>query len=164
MQDVIARLLHVITLARTRNMKHLRFASLVTILLAALFWRTQWLTLRPGLLVLLAGQLGTALFLVYRTGIISKNLRELQQTAVLSSDVLGWLDAEQTFVKRLAFLENASRVIGFVLLAYGFWVATQSLWLAFAIGVVYPVTAYFGIGRKNTVRTLRDLEAQKNSF
>jgi len=148
-----------IGLALQRNRKQLRFAALVAVLIAALLWRTQWLTLRPGLALLLMGQLCATAMLLYRTTVLSKALAETRSRS--RSDALAWFASEQTFVQRLALFENALRFIGFFLLAYGFWQATRSLWLAFAIGVIYPVAAYFGIGRTNTQRTLRELQVQK---
>ena len=149
-----------IDLALQRNRKQLRFAALVAVLIAALLWRTQWLTLRPGLALLLMGQLCATVMLLYRTATLSKALAKTRSRS--RSDALAWFASEQTFVRRLALFENALRFAGFLLLAYGFWQATRSLWLTLAIGVIYPVAAYFGIGRTNTQRTLRELQVQKN--
>ncbi len=157
-----ARYFQVIALAQARNAKHLRFAVLMTILIALLLWRTQWLSLHPGLIVLLIGQLGAALILFYRNAMLSRNLHQLRSTPVAKVAVLAWFSGEEVFVKRLALFEDGLRLLGFVLLAYGFWVSTGSLLIALVIGIAYPVTVYFGIGRKRTVRTLRDLEAQKD--
>jgi hypothetical protein len=149
-----------IGLALQRNRKQLRFAALVTVLIAALLWQTQWLTLRPGLGVLLMGQLCATAMLLYRTAALSKALAETRSRS--RSDALAWFASEQTFVQRLALFENSLRFVGFLLLAYGFWQATRSLSLAFAIGVIYPVAAHFGISRSNTQKTLRELQVQKN--
>jgi len=165
MQDSTARQLQVIALAQARNARHLRFAALVAVLVALLLWRTQWVTLRPGLIVLLIGQLGAALLLLYRNASLSRDLRRLQNTSSAAErSSLTWFDGEEAFVKRLALFENGLRLVGFALLAYGFWLPTRSIFIALAIGVAYPVTAYFGIGRRTTVRTLRDLEAQRNEL
>lgn len=164
MQDSAARQFQVIALAQARNARHLRFAALVTVLVALLLWRTQWVTLRPGLVVLLIGQLGAAVLLLYRNASLSRDLHRLQNTSAAEPSSLTWFDGEEAFVKRLALFENGLRLIGFALLAYGFWLPTRSIFIALAIGVAYPVTAYFGIGRRTTVRTLRDLEAQRNKL
>lgn len=162
MQGAPSRFVQAVAHARQRNSTHLRFAALVSILIGALLWRTQWLTLRPGLIVLLIGQLGATTILLYRRLTLKKNLYEAESGD--GSEAPLWFALEATFIKRLAVFENGLRLIGFVLLAYGFWVATRSPWLAVAIGIVYPITAYFGIGRANTQRTLRDLEIQKNKL
>ena len=162
MQEASSPSVHAIAIAKQRNAKHLRFAAMVAVLIAALLWRTQWLTLRPGLIVLLLGQLGAAIILSYRRVTLTKNLAAAGSNSDFNS--LDWFASEGTFVKGLATFENSLRLIGFVLLALGFWEATRSLWLALAIGLIYPITAYFGIGRANTQRTLRELEAQKKSL
>jgi hypothetical protein len=162
MQEASSRYVHAIALARQRNGKHLRFAALVAVLIAALLWRTQWLSLRSGLIVLLLGQIGAAMMLFRRGATLKKNLEAARNDTEFNA--LAWFAAEGAFVRSLDTFENSLRVIGFALLAYGFWNATRSLWLALVIGVIYPVTAYFGIGRANTRRTLRELEAQKNKL
>lgn len=162
MQGAPSRFVQAVAHAQERTTAHLRFAALVSILIGALLWRTQWLTLRPGLIVLLVGQLGATAILLYRCLALKKNLREAQSGG--ESEPLLWFAWEAAFIKRLAAFENSLRIIGFVLLAYGFWRATKSPWLAVAIGVVYPIAAYFGIGRASTRRTLRDLELQKNKL
>lgn len=162
MHGAPSRFVQAVAHAQQRNSTHLRFAALVSILIGALLWRTQWLTLRPGLIVLLIGQLGATAILLYRRFTLKKNLHEAESGG--GSEPPLWFTWEAAFVKRLAAFENGLRIIGFVLLAYGFWKATKSPWLALAIGFVYPIAVYFGIGRANTRRTLRDLEAQKNKL
>jgi uncharacterized protein YjeT (DUF2065 family) len=162
MQGAPSRYVQAVAHAQQRNRKHLRFAALVAILITALLWRTQWLTLRPGLIVLLLGQLGATTILLYRGVTLKKNLREAESGVGFEPST--WFALEAAFTKRIAMFENGLRLIGFVLLAYGFWIATKSLGLALAIGIVYPVTAHFGIGRANMRRTLRDLEMQKRKL
>lgn len=161
MQDATtSRFGQAVALALQRRRKRLRFAALIAVLISALLWRTQWLALRPGLALLLMGQLCATAMLLYRTTALSRALSEARNQP--RSDALTWFASEQTFVRRLALFENSLRFIGFFLLAYGFWQATRSLWLAFAIGVIYPAAAYIGIDRKNLQRTLRELQVQKN--
>jgi hypothetical protein len=148
--------------AQQRNRKHLRFAALVAVLIATLLWRTQWITLRPGLIVLLLGQLGATAALVRRGVGLKKRYHQAESGVAFEPPA--WFALEAAFIKRLAVFENTLRLIGFVLLAYGFWIATRSLGLALAIGVVYPIMAYFGIGRANMRRALRDLEIQKRKL
>ncbi len=162
MQGAPSPYVQVVAHAQQRNRTHLRFAALVAIPIATLLWRTQWLTLRPGLIVLLLGQLGATAALLHRRAALKKNFIQAEHGNGFEPPI--WFAMEAAFVKRLAIFENSLRFIGFVLLAYGFWTATRSLWLALAIGVVYPITAYLGIGRANTQRTLHDLEIQKQRF
>lgn len=162
MHGAPSRFAQAVAHAQQRNSAHLRFAALVSILIGALLWRTQWPTLRPGLIVLLIGQLGATAILLYRSLMLKKKLHEVDSGG--ESEPPLWFASEAAFIKRLAIFENSLRIIGFLLLAYGFWKATKSPWLALAIGVVYPIAAYFGIGRANTRRALRDLEIQKNKL
>jgi hypothetical protein len=67
-------------------------------------------------------------------------------------------------VKYSAGFENGVRTIGLVVLAYEFWVPTRNLWVALALGVVYPVTAYFGMVRGNIARTIQQLRTQKSEL
>lgn len=145
-------------LARVAHLKHLRFALLVAALIALLLWQSQWLTLRPALYLLLIGQLGTAGILFNRRTALSKE-QVTEQT-----EMLAWFDSEEAFVKYSAIFENGMRTIGLLALAYSFWAQTRNLWIAVALGVVYPLTAYFGMVRGNISRTIRQLRIQKNEM
>ena len=123
----------------------------MTAVIGLLLWQTQWLILRPGLAILLAGQLGTALMLLLHNFRLAKGEGPPSQ----------WFDAELAFVKRLALFENALRLAGFVVLAYEFWLATGNLIVSLLIGLVYPLTAYFGMARNSYVRSVRQLQADK---
>jgi hypothetical protein len=50
-----------VAMERSRHGKRLYTAIFVALLIACLLYETQWLMLRPGLLVLLIGQLGDVL-------------------------------------------------------------------------------------------------------
>jgi hypothetical protein len=158
MQSALERFSSFVTLARERHVKLMRFALVVAVLIALLFWQTQWITLRPALFLLLIGQVGTAAILFNRKTALSKRL-DLDEAGMLA-----WFDTEQTFVKYLAAFENGVRTIGLMVLAYGFWLTTRNLWVALALGVVYPVTAYFGMVRGNISRAIRQLRVQKTEM
>ena len=66
-------------------------------------------------------------------------------------------DSEQAFWTRLRLVDNFQRTLGFAVLGYGFWSATHNLWLALALGVLYPVVSALGVfNRRNRLRrTLR---------
>jgi hypothetical protein len=158
MQSVVERFSSFVAVARGRHGKHMRFALLVAVLIALLLWQTQWFTLRPALFLLLIGQIGTAAILFNRKTALSRGL-DLDE-----SGMLAWFDAEEAFVKYLAALENGVRTVGLMVLAYGFWVPTRNLWVALALGVVYPVTAYLGMVRGNIARTIQQLRTQKSEI
>lgn len=161
MQDLGARYLHAMKDAQQRNAKHLRFATLIAILVGLLLWRTQWPALRPGLIVLLVGQIGVALMLLLRNVLLARRQRSMRNPAD-QVGFLRWIDSEAAFIRLLASVENWSRLVGFAFLAYGFWLSTRSVLIPAIIGVIYPVTVYFGIARKNMARTLKELEARRD--
>jgi len=128
-----------------RNAKRFCTALLVAALISYLLYQTQWPALRPGLTVLLAGQLLDALALLWR------GLQPKPETAE-------WLQAELRFTSRLARADTIFQTAGFALLGYALWTSTQNLLLALAIGVLYPLTAYFGMTRPRNAAIRRKLE------
>ena len=159
MQSATARFSSLVALAHTRHVKRMQFAWLMAVLIAFLLWRTQWPMLWPGLWILLAGQIGAALFLIYRL-----RSGKGEENISLDGSGLQWFDKEETFLKRLFLFENLVRILGFLVLAYGFWLATRSLGIAIALGLIYPIIVYFGIGRRNNIRNIRQLQSQKNEI
>jgi hypothetical protein len=147
-----------VSIVRERHVKHMRFALVVAVLIALLLWQTQWIALRPALILLLLGQVGTAAILLNRRTPFSKS-PDLDEAGMLA-----WFDTEAVFVKYLAVFENGVRAIGLLVLAYEFWMTTRNLWVALALGVVYPMTAYFGMVRGSISRTIRQLRIQKNEI
>lgn len=119
----------------------LRTSVLAAILIGVLAWYTRWPSLRLGLLILLVGQLALALMLFVR-----KRTGDFQS-----------VDSEEAFWNRLRLVDNCQRTLGFGVLAYGFWTATHNLWLALALGVLYPAVSALGVfNRRNRLRrTLR---------
>jgi hypothetical protein len=65
--------------------------------------------------------------------------------------------SEERFIQRLTLFETACQVTGFLLLGRALWMATGSLLLALAIGVVYPMTLYVGLTRRKTAASLREI-------
>ncbi len=146
---------------RARHAKRSRFAAVIAALIAVLFYQTQWLILRPGLAILLVGQACVALALFLKNAKLQKDLDRTKAGAINATAFPAWFEGEELFVKRLALFENACQMIGFAALGYGIWVPTRSLWLALAIGVAYPATAYLGITRKRNLKTIRQLRTGK---
>ena len=138
---------------RSRHAKRARFAAMMAVLIAILAYQTQWMFLRPGLLILLAGQAGVVLALVLRNAQLSKEL-----------PLSDWFEREELFLKRLALFENACQIIGFITLGYELWIATRRLWLALAIGALYPATAYFGMARPRNQQAVRRLRTEKEKI
>ncbi len=158
------RFLFFVAVERARHLKQLRFASFVAALIAVLIYRTQWLILRPGLMILLAGQAGAAAFLLWRNTALSKDLNRINVGAMAKEAIPVWFKKEEQFVKHLALLESVCQVIGFVALGYGFWMATRTVWLALAIGVVYPATVYLGMTRVKNLRAIKQLRTEKQEI
>jgi hypothetical protein len=153
----------VIAEAQRRNAKRAHFAELIAVLLAILLWETKWLALRPGLVILLIGQLGVALVLILRNLRLSKDL-ERWSSSVEKDDLLAWFEAEGAFARRSTWFESGARLLGLIVVAYGFWAVTGNLWVALAIGVVYPVSLYFGMMRSSNAVTLQRLEKQRDEI
>lgn len=164
MRDGDDRFLRFLISERASHTKRSRFAALMAILIGILLYQTQWLILRPGLSILLAGQAGVVLFLMLRNAKLSKDLDRGKISDTEEVSVPVWFEGEEAFIKRVAVFENACQAIGFVTLGYEIWVATGSLLLALAIAVVYPATAYFGITRGRNLKAIRRLRTEKEKL
>ena len=157
-QQVIQR----VTLAHAQHAKSARAAGLLGVLLALLLWETRWPSLRLGLIVLLMGQLAAMAMLMRRNARNANDLKRLRTGGMVESELLSWFDEEERVAGQLTVVETSTRLVGFLMLAYGFWQATGSVAIALLLGVFYPVIAYFGIVRKNHVRMIKKLQAQKS--
>ena len=164
MQGTIDRFLLFVVTERARHTKRLRLPSLMVVLIAILLYQTQWPVLRPGLAILLAGQAGVMVALFLRSVTLAEDLNRRNSGVLDGAAVVAWFAGEEAFVKRLAFFESGCQTLGFAALGYAFWTATQSLWLALAIGLVYPITTYLGITHRRNLKTLRQLEAEKQEI
>jgi hypothetical protein len=149
---------------RTGRVKRLRFAALMCILILALLYRTEWLILRPGLLILFAGQAGVAMALFVRSQQLRKTLHSRQIGAIQEDEIAAWFEGEKSFVRCLGLFETTCHIGGFAVLGYEFWLASRSLFVALAIGIVYPAAMYFGITRKRNLKSVRQLTAKKQQF
>ena len=147
---------------RTGHVKRLRFAALMCILILALLYRTEWL-LRPGLLILFAGQAGVAMVLFVRSQQLRKTLHS-RQIVAKEDEIADWFEGEKSFVRRVGLFETTCHIGGFAVLGYEFWLASRSLFVALAIGIVYPAAMYFGIIRKRNLKSVRQLTAKKQQF
>jgi hypothetical protein len=145
------RFLAFVASERRRYNKRLLTGSLVAVLIAVLLYETQWPDLWFGLTVLLAGQVADLLVLLAR-----KVLNKAPGPS--------WFEREEVFIRRLALFETAYRTLGFLALGYAFWTSTRNLLLAFAIGVVYPLTLHFGMNRRRTLADVKRLRAMKESL
>lgn len=124
-------------------------------LIAVLIWQTQWPSLRAGLAILLIGQLILAAAYFLRTARPVGRLPESQDAAHR------WFSEEERFVQLTALFDNSARILGFVVLAYGFWTATHILWITLILGAAYPIISYFGVSRRNTRQVTRSLRQQR---
>jgi hypothetical protein len=155
------RFLDFVLLERRRNFRRVYIAGFVAALIATLLYQTQWLNLRAGLVVLLIGYLGDVLALLLKNVQLAKDLDRKTALAMNEAAYTLWFEREEIFVKRLAFFDSACQMIGFLTLGYAFWVSTGSLWLSLAIGVVYPMIAYFGMTRRNSLEAIKQIRATK---
>lgn len=160
MQGAVDRFLSVVALERARHAKRLRLSLLIAALIFVLIYQTQWLILRPGLVVLLVGQAGSAIAIMSRSRKLAKEL-EHERTGEEEDDLLAWFEAEERFLKQLAAYEAGCQMLGFACLGYEFWVASGSFWLAVAIGLVYPITTYFGITRRRYLSAIKRLRSER---
>lgn len=149
--------------AQAGNMARVRSAAVVAFLMAALLWFTKWPTLRPGLLILLCGQIVLILILLQRRVLLARKIERWHASFPERDPFAEWFDGEVRFTTRLGIIEDLIRTIGFLTLGYGFWIATGSVLIALALGVVYPAFAYFGMERKKRQRAKRALQAEKDA-
>jgi hypothetical protein len=162
--DTDDRFLSFVTMERGRHTKRLYMAIFLSILIACLLYETQWPMLRPGLLVLLIGQFVDALALYRRNVQLAHDL-EQKKVAGLNEVAMGaWFGHQESFIKLLAIFDSSCQAIGFLALGYAFWISTQSLGLALAIGVIYPLTFYLGITRVKTIAAIKRLSAKKQEL
>lgn len=153
--------LEFVQLERSRNFRRTYIAGFVAALVAILLYETQWLSLHAGLVVLLIGYLGDVLALILRNVQLAKDLDRKTALAMNEAAYTIWFAREEIFVKRLAFFDAASQMIGFLTLGYAFWASSRSLWLSLVIGFVYPVTAYFGMTRRRGLEAIKQIRAKK---
>jgi hypothetical protein len=134
---------------RERHTRRLYTVLLMAALIAFLTCQTQWPLLRSGLLMLLAGQSGSALALIWR-----------RSQSVPSPDAAEWLRAELRFMDNLARFDTTFQASGFALLGWALWTSTHNLWLALGLGLVYPLTVYFGMTRPRTIAAAAQLQRE----
>ncbi|MBV8068895.1 MAG: hypothetical protein JO270_03255 [Acidobacteriaceae bacterium] len=149
---------------RARNAKRMRFAELMAVLIAVLWWQTTWLALRPGLAVLLIGQLAIVVLVLLRNHELHRTLKLWRDSAASKSEVLAWFEREDAFSQMSTRLENGCRIAGLLLVAYGFWRMTGNVAIAVAIGVLYPLVLYFGMMRKTSAAGRRRLQKTKDEI
>jgi hypothetical protein len=92
-----------------------RSAALFSILILALLYRTEWTILRPGLAILLIGQLGVAVAYVVQAVRINRD----------SSVIRIWFDRQRSSVRRAAWFKACCHWAGFAVLGYGLWRASE---------------------------------------
>ncbi len=154
MQAAVERVASFLLSVRARNRTRIRSAVVIALVIGALLWQTRWPSLQPGLALLLFGQLAVALLLWFRNTRLANGLERLRQRTD-PVQLLSWFDMEAVEIKQLSLVENGMRAAGFLLLAWGFWTATRNLWISVALGLFYPVAAYFGLARRSD-RTARE--------
>jgi hypothetical protein len=149
---------------RRRHRQRLYVASVVAVLIVGLLYQTQWVNLRAGLLVLLAGQAGDVLALFLRNAQISRDVERNNAGLLNDAAFSAWFEREEFFIKHLAFFDTACQTIGFLALGYALWISTRSVTIALAIGLLYPITIYFAMTRKKTLAGIRRLRAKKQEL
>jgi hypothetical protein len=149
---------------RTSHARRLRFASLLCILIVGLLYRTQWIVLRPGLTILLGGQAGVAIASFFRNQQLRKTLHQQEIWPAEQDSISAWFEGEESFVRRLALFETICQMAGFAVLGYELWIASGSLPVAVAIGIVYPAAMYFGMARKRNSTWTRQLMTKKQQI
>ena len=153
----------IVSLARSRTFKEIRSNLLVALLTAVLLYFIPWTALRPGLALIAIGRLAGAFVLWNRNRTYANTLSRARQSPAAEGWMLPWFDNEERFLKRVKFL-YAGSMIGFAVLAYGFWLQTGNLWIALALGVAYPASVAFGAWHLNDVREIGALRRQKSQF
>jgi hypothetical protein len=164
MDSKLDQFLRFVSAERGRHHKRGYLAGFLAILIAVLLYETQWLNLRSGLLVLLAGQVGDVLALFLRSVQFSRDLDRQKASASSEGAFSAWFEREELFIKRLALFDSSCQMIGFLALGYEFWITTGSLGFAVAIGVVYPAAFYLGMIRRKTRAAIRQLRAKKQEL
>jgi hypothetical protein len=147
-----------------RHRKRLYLATFLAALIGVLIHQTQWLDLRAGLMVLLAGQAGDVLALLVRNFQLSNDLNKKDAGAMNEASFSKWFAREELFIKYLSLFDTACQTTGFLLLGHALWVYTHATWLYIGIGFVYPIVFYFGVTRKKTGEALRQLRAEKQAI
>ena len=137
---------------QSRNNQRIASSLIIAAVIALLLWKTQWPAIQPGLIVLLAGQVALAGFLAFRNS---------QLKLYEGADVNAWFAREEAALRQATLLETGARVVGFALLAFGFWRSTGNLLLSLALGVVYPAVVYWGLARVTNRRATARLRAQQ---
>jgi hypothetical protein len=164
MGAAVERLCSLSGAVRAHNAKRVRFSLVVALLLAALLWRTTWPSLRPGLIILLLGYFGTAMLFLYRNAKLGAEARQMQNGAFQSDEILGWFDRQESFAVWSTRAEAGLRTVGFLVLGYGFWLATRSDVIALLLGIGYPAVTYFGMERRNNQRAAQTLRTEKEAL
>ncbi len=164
MRDAIERISALAAMAGARYRKRMRFSLFIALLLAALLWRTTWPSLRPGLIILLAGYVGAACLFFYRSARLSKETELLRSQPGDRGALLQWFDKEEAFGKWSAAAEASLRAVGFMVLGYGFWLATRSGLVALLLGIGYPAITYFGVERRNNQRVRQALGTEREAM
>ncbi len=161
MNSATDRFLDFVLLERRHNFRRVQIAGFVAAVVTILIYETQWLNLRAGLFVLLIGYVGDVLALLLKNVQLAKALDRKTALAMNEAAYTTWFEREEVFVKRLVSFDSACQMIGFLTLGYGFWASTRSLSLSLAIGVVYPITAYFGMTRRKSLEAIKRIRATK---
>jgi hypothetical protein len=160
MSPAVEQLASSVAIARSRISNEIRSAVLLAIVTAALLYFIRWPSLQPGLAIIVASRLIIAFALFRRNRAYRKTLDDVRRDRIQGSSVVSWFDGEERFLKRVKFF-YAGPVVGVMILAYGFWMQTGSLWIAIALGLVYPASITIGIWRMYDVRGIRTLRRQR---
>lgn len=150
-----------VALAQSRNFKEIRSNLLVAAVTAVLLYFIQWPALRAGLTVIVVSRVLLAAVSFRRHSSYRKLLDRLSHDDFNTAGMMPWFDEEQKFVSRAKLL-YAGPILGLMILGYGLWVQTRNLWIAIALGVVYPASIAFGVWNANDVRAIRLIRKQRS--
>jgi hypothetical protein len=102
-------------------------------------------------MLLLFGQVGTAVALLLRNTKLRKNMSQPCSSS--------WFESEERFLKGLALFDAACQAAGFLTLGWAFWISTHNLTVSVAIGVLYPITFYLGITRRQNRARIKQIRS-----
>ncbi len=88
----------------------------------------------------------------------------MQLGDVENKEILNWFERQETFAVWSTRVETGLRTAGFLVLGYGFWLATRSDVIALLLGLGYPALTYFGMERRNNQRALQTLRTEREAI
>jgi hypothetical protein len=88
----------------------------------------------------------------------------MQLGDIANKEILGWFDRQESFAIWSTRVEAGLRTAGFLVLGYGFWLATRSGLISLLLGIGYPALTYFGMERRNNQRAMQTLRTERDAI